>query len=349
MSLNQTTDPTANPGSIAGSLAAPIEVGEPQIAANLAVFPLIYAGATLDYTSLAAAGEQVAITERAGDASVNDLTVTNAGPRNVLLYEGEELLGAQQNRVVDVSILLAPDAEGSIPVSCVERGRWDGSRHGERFRRAGRAADGDLRRKKKRAMVARAAAGQEARSSQAEVWEEVDQRQTELAAPSPTDSLSDVFDHRRVQLGELVDAVSPIEGQCGAVAAVDGEIIIVDLVSRPEVFADLHPALVAGYALDALRTARPSRRAPPPAPPPLATVRGLSLLIADAEPSSRQAVAGLGETAYFSTAGVAGSALIAEGELIQLSAYPRRGSGPASGGAGRRARIRRPSQRRRDR
>jgi hypothetical protein len=42
----------------------------------------------------------------AGGASVNDLLVLNPTDVDVLLYEGEEVLGAQQNRTFDVSVLV---------------------------------------------------------------------------------------------------------------------------------------------------------------------------------------------------------------------------------------------------
>ena len=43
---------------------------------------------------------------------------------SVLLYDGEELLGAKQNRILNVTVLAAARSETRIPVSCVEQGRW---------------------------------------------------------------------------------------------------------------------------------------------------------------------------------------------------------------------------------
>jgi hypothetical protein len=42
----------------------------------------------------------------------------------VLILDGEELVGAKQNRIVNTTILVAAGAEIVIPVSCVEQGRW---------------------------------------------------------------------------------------------------------------------------------------------------------------------------------------------------------------------------------
>ena len=59
-----------------------------------------------------------------------------------------------------------------MPVSCVERGRWDGSRHRERFIPAPQAAGPAMRRLKAAHARKLAAIGGEARANQAEVWSE---------------------------------------------------------------------------------------------------------------------------------------------------------------------------------
>lgn len=56
--------------------------------------------------------------------SVPELHIVNEGTLQVLILEGDELIGAKQNRVVNSSVLIATNSELVLPVSCVERGRW---------------------------------------------------------------------------------------------------------------------------------------------------------------------------------------------------------------------------------
>ena len=81
---------------------------------------------TLDYLVLdeALASGLVEITEVSEQGSVPELKFINRGPKPVLIVDGEELLGAKQNRIVNLTILVAANSELTIPVSCVEAGRW---------------------------------------------------------------------------------------------------------------------------------------------------------------------------------------------------------------------------------
>src|SRR4051794_12669871 len=108
--------------------AAGLHVGEPDVAGPLAVYPVFGPEPSLEYLSFAeAAALGVTLRELEPHASVNDLIVDNPLDLPVLLYEGEELRGAQQDRTIDVSVLVPARSRLSIPVSCVEAGRWDSS------------------------------------------------------------------------------------------------------------------------------------------------------------------------------------------------------------------------------
>jgi hypothetical protein len=307
-------------------LEASLRVAEPDVHGPLAVFALLGDEPRLEYVSYAeAAASGAAVTELAGGASVNDVLVFNPLPVPFLLYEGEELRGAQQDRTVDAAVLVPAGATLKVAVSCVEHGRWEGSRHAEPFAPSPQAAFPALRAAKSRRMRARLAAGQEARADQHEVWQTVQERSDALAAPSATGAMGDAFSARGSDVEALCSAVSRRDGQVGALVAIGGRFVVLDMVSRPDAFAALHGPLVRGYALDALG-------APAGGVPSVEEAAALVATIS-AEPVSRAASPGLGDTIHFAS----GTGLECDGELIQLSAFieePRRAR-----------RIRRPSQR----
>src|SRR3954449_12879712 len=99
---DQTTAPIHSDQSpipvLSDFLVDQFDVGEPDVTANLAVFPVFGPAPKLEYLSLAEATKLgFNVGELEGGASVNDLSVHNPTGKAVLLFEGEEVLGAQQN------------------------------------------------------------------------------------------------------------------------------------------------------------------------------------------------------------------------------------------------------------
>lgn len=103
-----------------------IEIGTPVTAANLTMFPLLLreevapAYQTLDE---ALAAGLASVTEVTEGGSVPELLVKNDATLPVLILDGEELVGAKQNRIVNLTILVPVLQTLRIPVSCVEAGR----------------------------------------------------------------------------------------------------------------------------------------------------------------------------------------------------------------------------------
>ena len=310
-----------------------LAVGDPNVAGPLAVYPVTGGRPTLGYRAFAQAlGSGLAVKELADGASVNDLVVLNPTPHHVLLYEGEEVLGAQQNRTFDVSVLVPAGARLTVPVSCVEAGRWDGSRARESFAPAPQAAYPALRRMKNEQAGRGVAEGAGARALQSAVWEEVDSKRSRHGAASATGAMDDVFEHSRDRLRELAGSVSVRDGQCGAVVALGGRIDVLDHVSRPEVFAALHGPLLQGYALDALEV--------PDAPAPSVDAVQAWLDRVLGAPAVERDGIGFGRDVRFAAPVAAGSGLVSGSELVQLTAFARRRSGAS------RPTIQRPSRRR---
>ena len=303
----------------------PIQLGEPVEHRGVVVAPLFpREQPRADYLTLEEAlplGFSVAEVDAAG--MVPELAVVNLLESSVLLYDGEELLGAKQNRILNVTVLVAAQSETRIPVSCVEQGRWHA--RSAFFGAAQHAAYPELRRRKAERL---SAAPMERGAAQSEVWDALSEKAARLDVHSPTGAQADVFEAQECDLGALRDAFPLQPGQSGAMLCL-GERVCLDYLSRPEAFARLYPKLLEGYLLDALELLDGKTNGDPDA-----------FLTAMTEAlRSRGSSAGLGEDVRLRGDGIVGSGLELDGELVQLCAFSSEKGGPTT-------RIMRPSARR---
>jgi hypothetical protein len=319
-------------------LDQPLEVGKPDVAGPLALFPLFGPEARLEYQSFAqGCAHGVTIKELDGGASVRDLVVANPTSVPVLLFEGEEVLGAQQNRTFDVSVLVGAQSTLRVPVSCVEAQRWDGRRRAEAFGPAPHAAHPRLRRMKNAQAAVQLAAGQDPRADQGAVWAEVDERLHALAAHAPTRALHDGFAARATELRGLTGGLSMKSGQTGMLVAIGDEFVVLDRVSQPNVLDSLFEPLVRGYALDALGACEVE-------PPTRGEAEALMSRVFSADVVERDGI-GAGRDVRLRDGDLTGAGIVSGSELIQLSVFVHRADDQAPQPI-RAGRIRRPSRRR---
>ena len=305
------------------------QLGEPVEHRGIVVTPLfpardpVAAYITLDE----ALPRGLTITEIDAAGSVPELAVINPLGVAVLLYDGEELAGAKQNRILNVSVLVGAGAKLPIPVSCVEQGRWARSTTG--FDSASHISHAHLRRRKAELLAAQPLARGIAQS---EVWMEIGEKQQRMSVASPTGAARDTFEAYGERLRGLEDAFPLEPGQCGAVLAI-GDDLCLDTVSRPDAFALLWPKLRAGYLLDALERLDQQ-------PTSTERVAGFVDDVTSAA-ATRGPSAGLGNDVRLRGPRVIGSGLELDGELLQLSAFTSDGGAERAFG-----RIAQPSRRR---
>lgn len=304
---------TASTLHLADLLPDDLALGEPQIAGALAVLPLLGRSSTLDFLSFAEAAPRGFTVKELDKASVNDLLAVNPLDRPVLLYEGEEVQGAQQDRTVDVPVLVPAGAKLHVPVSCVEHGRWDGRRHGESFTPSPQAAYPELRARKAAHARAALAAGREARADQHEVWAAVAGKADRHQVDSDTGAMSDIYERRGDRLADLERAFSRLDGQVGALVCIAGQPRLLDFVSRSDAFAALWQPLLRGYCLDALE-------APADGEPRAGAPEEFLAAVTAGAPEPHPTV-GLGTLLAFQGSQAAGTGLGYQGELVALSVF----------------------------
>ena len=186
---------------------AGLEVGTPVVHRQMAMFPLLNrksdAGSrtylTLDEALKSATAR---VSEVSEGGSVPELLFRNLGDKPVLLVEGEELVGAKQNRTLNVSILAPAGRETRIPVTCVEAGRW-GYGDGVEFQRSDRAHYARGRRTKREAVNRNMSHDPGSRAAdQGAVWEDIDAKMATMSARSDTAAMSDIYEQNRGSLDD---------------------------------------------------------------------------------------------------------------------------------------------------
>ena len=231
-----------------------VEVKDPVSQGCLHLFAL--AGGPSEEEGLTLLGDAIEAgslrVEEIGESGrVPELRVINGGATPVLVLEGDELIGAKQNRVVNSSVLVAANSELVLPVSCVERGRW--SRRSRAFSSGKATPHLSLRHLKSRSVHDSLRRGRGHRSDQGAVWEEVDRLAYRHASPSPTEALQET----RAGLSEKLAAFDGLldrlpEGARGVIVALGGRPVALEILAGPRSFAKALPKLLTGYALEAL-------------------------------------------------------------------------------------------------
>ena len=268
-----------------------LEIGSPIASGPLTVFPLLRADAPpaayalLDEALDAGLAE---VSEISDGGSVPELLFRNKSDRDILLVDGEELVGAKQNRVLNLTILVGAFQDVKIPVSCVEAGRW--AWRSRRFSSGKRKLHASARREKMRGVsAAMRESGQRSRGDiQGEVWRSVGEKMASFNAPSMTSSLHEVFDSVEDRLQQHRGKVAPLPCQIGAVFVVGGQVAGVELFDAADTLGKLLPKLVDSYLFDALEFESEGGE---PKAPSLAEVRALIERIASAQPAVYTAVA----------------------------------------------------------
>ena len=295
-------------------LLGALTIGQPTHHHNLTFFPLRWPQARKpSYTLLSTAMEkgEAVIEEVTESGSVPNLAVTNKAKRPLLIPEGEILMGAKQNRVINVTVLVAAGVKFVLPVSCVEAGRW---RYQSHHFESKFCAPPSLRNKKLKSVLRNRAEGGVPISDQGEVWDEVRKCLADVKAQSATASLTDGFVHAEETLKEHCKRMVLPEGAAGVLVGRNDRIIGMDLFDAPSTLKTLWGRLSDAYFFDALRD--PAAAPPTPADHAQRFVERLG----DAARPRVPALA-LGEEMEITREGLVGAVLMYDGGICHLAAF----------------------------
>jgi hypothetical protein len=246
---------------------------------------------------------------------VPELKLVNKSAAKVLVVDGEELMGAKQNRIVNASFLIAFLSEIVIPVSCVEQGRW--SYRSAKFSSGEKIMPPSLKREYQKNVACSLERGAGYRSDQGMIWNEIEEKARRMKVKSSTGAMADLFEDQKGKLDDYLKAFHLMDNQVGALFAINGGIVGLESFGHWQTFSKFFKKLIQSYALDALdwlEEGKEEKEVPP------ADVRRFLEGVQNA-PQKTYPSLGLGENIRFQGPFVSGAALINDGSVLHLSAF----------------------------
>ena len=296
------------------------KIGRKQSHRNLAVFPLLSSYAIgLDYITLDEALSEglIEVVEVSEEGTVPELKVVNKSPCMILILDGEELVGAKQNRIVNTTILIQEKTTTMIPVSCVEQGRW--AHTSPRFDSEERLMTAQLRAMKSEQVHRSIRRSDGFRSDQSAIWNEISSKAARMEADSPTMAMSEIYEKKRAALNGYINHFRLVEMQVGAVFMINGKVVGLDCFGKPETFSKVFRKLVESYALDAIDWSEQESSGKAPKSDVTKFLGAASAASVESRPS-----VGLGIDYRLESYNLTGFALAHEEQVLHFSVFARR-------------------------
>ena len=175
---NFTSAKLSDPISIGGLKLYPINFDNNKLPFKISTFDQLY-----DI-------EKVEANEIGEEGIVSKIEIHNKSDDYLVIFDGEAIIGAKQNRISEQTVILLPNSKTIIPVNCVERGRWNFNDE-RKFSKSNFSASPKMRSKKAEMLKE-----QRYERVQSEVWNEIDMLSEKVAYSSDTADLGDVLKNR---------------------------------------------------------------------------------------------------------------------------------------------------------
>lgn len=218
-----------------------IELLDPQVHENLAIIPLKTERSYVDILTLKKGFELgLAKVKECDTSQVNTLIVKNRAVTPLLLIDSEEVVGGDQNRIVNATILIDAKSEMKIPVSCTEQGRWA---YKSEFKQSNYIAN-------YRTRMAKEYASRRGQSYQNVIWSSINELEAENEFASPTSAMEESYENLKVNHAKIIKEFDIIPEQNGVLIIVDGEIKGFELFLNPEIYKEFHEKILKSYLID---------------------------------------------------------------------------------------------------
>ncbi len=215
-----------------------LEFEQPQFHKNMAVVSLMNPDSNLEYLVFdEAVNKGLAVEET---SSVQELKINNKTGKEVLIMQGEFVLGGKQNRMISRNIYMEKNFTGSVPVNCVQQHRWSPT-FDKKFSSSKRMATKGVKLAASR--------------SQGEVWNSVACFMAQSGSHSQSHDLGEIFSQKERDVSDYLSAFSLVDGAVGVAIAtrMNGDIVYgIDLFDKHATMNKNFKKIIESSAMEAI-------------------------------------------------------------------------------------------------
>ncbi len=219
---------------------------EPFFIHNIRLFPITGEIGHDGFTTLeeGISSKEIVIEDTRG---VNEVTIRNLSEQQFFAIDGEEIIGARQNRILNTDVYIEPHREYTVPVTCIEQHRWSG---GQTFAEAGFAVTPSLR--STLALSVNASLNQKKGfiSNQSLIWSKIENTLKSTRISSMTSSFHDVYKTLGDMVNELMEGFDSIKDAVGFAAFINDRFIAMDIFASNSLYQKFEKKLLKSYILD---------------------------------------------------------------------------------------------------
>ena len=188
----------------------------------------------------------VRIAEVSEAGNVPKLFIQNHSTQPLFIMDGEELVGAKQNRITNSSFVISPHSTSTIPVSCVEQNRWNyNSRNFS-------TSDNIIFNKGRKEKFQDVHNSSDYQTDQRKVWGNIHEKMSKLNSYNSTASMSDVYKDKDSALKDYVSKFKAQDNDIGVIYGIGDKIEGVDIFHGPYLFKHFLPKIIKSCVLEIL-------------------------------------------------------------------------------------------------
>ena len=186
----------------------------------------------------------IQINEVSEEGHVNKILLKNNSDKFVFIMDGDIILGAKQNRVFNTSMLIGPNKEYYLSVSCIEKNRWQKS--SSSFRPANFLSHKSLRKKKIDSYYKRGSYNQN------EVWDEVSNLNKRYNQRSKTSSHTILYESKKHLVDNLKNKFEINPNAKGLAYFINGDLQGIEMFYNDSIYKSYYLPLVSSICLEGI-------------------------------------------------------------------------------------------------